>query len=109
MNVVRDLRQRVTGLDVKRFVASLKWPPSFAPQSVETRHPRSLQPFHSLAQIWLRCFDREVKMISHDHEGVQPPAEPLRRFGNAALKRFGRALPRKQVASIVSTVNHVIT
>lgn len=106
---MRHLSQRMPRLDMQRLVAPLERPPSLTAETIETRRPRRLQPAHPLAQVRLRRFHRQVKVIPHDDEGVHPPAKPLRRLEQAPLERLRRPLPHKQIAPVIAAIDHVIT
>ena len=49
-----------------------------------------------------------MKVIAHDHIGVQPPIESPARLIDGALKRLGCAHCRKHIPTIVSAVDDVI-
>ncbi len=54
-----------------------------APQTIEPGRKRRPQPLHPRHEVSLRGFDREVKVISHDDEGVQQPLAPCTRLEEA--------------------------
>ena len=84
-------------------------PPGLAAKTVETHRPGPLEPLHPLAQIRLRSLDREMKVIPHDDEGVQPPAELFGRFKKRPLGRLGRVLLAEQIPPVVAPVDHMVT
>jgi hypothetical protein len=108
MDVVRDLGERVSRFHVQRFIASLKWPSGLTSKPVESRHPRSLQPFHAHAQIRFRSLKREVEMIAHDHERVNAPAKLHSRLHQTPFKGCRSSAGVEQVAAIVASIDDVV-
>src|SRR5664279_4075115 len=108
MDVMRDLPESFPGLDVQRLVAALEGPASLPPEPIESRRPCSLQPLHRLAQIRLWRFYGQMKVVAHHHIRVNPPAEPLCRFGQALLESLGRSFSAEKFAPIIAAVDDVV-
>src|SRR5215217_8332986 len=73
VNIVNDADQRGGVFDEERIIAPLKEVASFAAKAIEARGECTLQPVQAADQIRQRCFESEMKMISHDGISVQPP------------------------------------
>ena|GEM_PF-6212655 len=63
---------------------------------------------HALAQGWLRSLDGQMKVVAHEHVGVNPPAEFLGTFKQSAHKCCSRAFAGKQIPPIVPPVDHMV-
>ena len=79
-----------------------------APQAIEPGRKRRLQPLHPRHEVSLRGFDREVKVISHDDEGVQQPLAPCTRLEEAGLECGPGARVSKDPGAVVSAIDDVI-
>ena len=55
----------------------------FPSPPIEPGRERGLQPLHSRHEVSQRCFNREVKVISHDDKGVQQPLAAFTRLEEA--------------------------
>jgi len=59
------------------LVTALERVAHFGAEAIEPDGPRALEPLHAEAQVWFRSFHRQVKVISHDDEGMQPPEKAI--------------------------------
>src|SRR4051812_25101186 len=75
MNVMRDLSQGISRLDVQRLVTPLKRPPNLPAKTIGSLSPGSLEPLHSFTEVWFGCLDGQVKVVRHDRKGMNRPPE----------------------------------
>jgi hypothetical protein len=65
---------------------------TFTAQPVETIGERSLEPLHTCYKVALRSLNRQMVVVSHDDEGMQPPVRALAGREQAAFEREFRAI-----------------
>ena len=68
VNVVDQSQKRPPLLDQKALVARLKYVPTLPMKGVKPDAESPLQPLHSVHQISLRVFERQVVGIAHYHQ-----------------------------------------
>jgi hypothetical protein len=86
VNVIDDPQERSGVFNQKRLITPLKQMPALAPETIEPRRIRALHPVHTINQIRLRRFERQMKVVSHKHVRMQHPPEYLTRLSQNLLK-----------------------
>jgi len=93
---------------MQRLVATLKRVANLPPPPIEPDRSGHLKPPHAIAQIWLGCFHGEVKVIPHNHVGVDAPLKPGGCLAEAKGKRIRGAGFTKEILAVVPAIDHVI-
>lgn len=109
MDVMANSPERRPALNQDGFISPLKGATNEPAVGIESANPGALQPFHTLAEVRLAKFDRQMKVIAHDHVGMDPPAEAHRRLAERSFKGLRGPGASKKVATVVTAIDHVIT
>ena len=72
-NVVAESGKGLAALDQEALVPALEEMALLAPEAIEARRERALQPLHSRDEIGVRGLEREVVMIGHQRPRMDAP------------------------------------
>ncbi len=108
MDVVHQRRQVWAGLNEQCLVAPLEHVAALAPQPVEARGERALQPLEPVHQIWHWRLQGQVVVVAHHDVSMQQPAATLARLEQSRLKGLATAPLREEVLAVVPPADDVI-
>ena len=77
-------------------------------ETVEPRRHRGLQPVHPFAQVRLRGFQGQMKMVSHQHVSVHTPVELVRRLKQHPQECLCRPDALEQITPVVPSIDHMM-
>ena len=109
VDVMANRSQRPMRFDDQCLVSPLKQVPALVTQPVEPGGKGRLQPVHARDEVSARGFQRQMKVIAHEYERVQPPLRLRTGVKQARFKRCFRPLTLKNGSPVVAAVDHVIT
>ena len=108
MNIIARSGEMEAVFHEQRFVTPLENVTVLPMKPSQARREGRLQPVHAFDQVWLRSFQGQMEVISHNHVGMHPPAELCRRLAQGSSERANGARCDKNIMLQVAAVDNVI-